>query len=92
MSEEQLTALTIAIGLMKREGIHQNAQVLKDLRTELSARRTVSGQDVPRALTDEQMTAIVRKWMKPDSEPPPEFYWGDLYDCIRECLTAAGAK
>jgi hypothetical protein len=45
MSDEQLTALTIAIGLMTREGIHQNAQVLKDLRTELSTRRTVSGQE-----------------------------------------------
>lgn len=48
--------------------------------------------DVPRALTDEQMTKIARKWMRDESEAAPEFYWGDLYDCIRECLTEAGAK
>jgi hypothetical protein len=41
--------------------------------------------------TVEHWTAIARKWIKPDSESSPEFYWGDFYDCVREILAATHA-
>lgn len=46
-------------------------------------------------MTDElklRMTEIARKWMRPDSEAAPEFYWGDFYDCVAEIMGAAGAS
>lgn len=38
------------------------------------------------------MTDIARKWMKKDSEPAPEFFWGDFYDCVFEIMAAAPAQ
>lgn len=39
-----------------------------------------------------RMTEIARKWMRPDSEAAPEFYWGDFCDCVAEIMGAAGAS
>jgi hypothetical protein len=35
------------------------------------------------------MSDIARKWMRPESEGAPQFFWGDLYDFAFECMALA---
>jgi hypothetical protein len=101
MNEAELTALSIAIGALKREGFIENVEVLKSLRTRLSLAdggkgEAVAGYVIPQRLnSDDPVISLYRKpeggarfplYAAPQAECAPQTDAEALYEAWQNTL------